>query len=70
MFNANATPPEAMTPEQRRHEIAGLLANALYRLRTRDGARSREHDLKSAVGLGSSGNQSVHVNPVNNVVRR
>ena len=34
MHQIKQTPPEAMTPEQRRQEVAGLLANGLVRLRT------------------------------------
>ena len=34
MHQINHLPPERMTPEQRRHEIASLLANGLARLRT------------------------------------
>ena len=33
MHQINHLPPERMTPEQRRHEIASLLANGLARLR-------------------------------------
>ena len=33
MYQSNHLPPERMTPEQRRHEIASMLANGLTRLR-------------------------------------
>ena len=33
MHAINQIPPDRMTPEQRRHEIASLLANGLERLR-------------------------------------
>lgn len=33
MHQINQLPPKRMTPEQRRHEIASLLANGLARLR-------------------------------------
>jgi hypothetical protein len=33
MHQINHLPPERTTPEQRRHEIASLLANGLARLR-------------------------------------
>jgi len=42
MHKINHLPPERMTPEQRRHEIASLLANGLARLRI-SGAEQSAH---------------------------
>lgn len=59
-------PPEHMTAEQRRHEIASLLANGLIRLRScgqspQAGNVARENGFD----LGFSGEQRVHSHPVN-----
>jgi hypothetical protein len=65
MHQINHLPPERMTPEQRRHEIASLLANGLARLRicgTEQSARIAE---EGEFELGFSGNQRVHSDPVN-----
>ncbi|MCM8623679.1 MAG: hypothetical protein NFW16_18580 [Candidatus Accumulibacter sp.] len=55
-----------MTAEQRRHEIASLLANGLIRLRScgqspQAGNVARENGFD----LGFSGEQRVHSHPVN-----
>ena len=60
-------PPEHMTAEQRRHEIASLLANGLIRLRSygqspQAGNLARESEFE----LAFSGHQRVHSHPVNN----
>jgi hypothetical protein len=43
MHQINHLPPERMTPEQRRHEIASLLANGLARLRISGAEQSATH---------------------------
>ncbi len=55
-------PPERMTPEQRRHEIAAVLAQGLLRLRTR-GNLPLNVSTENEFGLGFSPKQSVHVHP-------
>ncbi len=55
--------PESMTPEQRRHEVAFLLAAALIRLRCGAVSKSVNSVTEGEVLLGFSGNQSVHGNP-------
>ncbi|MQM29300.1 MAG: hypothetical protein CRU78_01595 [Candidatus Accumulibacter phosphatis] len=54
-------PPERMTPEQRRIEIALLLANGLARLRSAGEPVARENGFE----LAFSGHQRVHSHPVN-----
>jgi hypothetical protein len=54
-----------MTPEQRRHEIASLLANGLARLRISGVEQSATMAEESEFELGFSGNQRVHTDPVN-----
>ena len=62
----NQLPPEHMTAEQRRHEIASLLANGLIRLRS---AHSPQPAInlarESGFELAFSGDQRVHSHPVN-----
>jgi hypothetical protein len=65
MHQINHLPPERMTPEQRRHEIASLLANGLARLRSSGIAQSANMAAESEFELGFSGNQRVHSDPVN-----
>ena len=65
MHQINHLPPERMTPEQRRHEIASLLANGLVRLRTSGTEQSANIAEESEFELGFSGNQRVHTDPVN-----
>jgi len=65
MHQINHLPPERMTPEQRRHEIASLLANGLARLRITGAERSATGAGASEFVLGFSGNQRVHTDPVN-----
>ena len=65
MHQINHLPPERMTSEQRRHEIASLLANGLARLRI-SGAEQSVHIAEvSEFELGFSGKQRVHTDPVN-----
>ena len=65
MHQINHFPPERMTPEQRRHEIASLLANGLTRLRLFGAEQSAHIAEASEFELGFSGNQRVHSDPVN-----
>ena len=65
MHQINHLPPERMTPEQRRHEIASLLANGLARLRISDAEQCAHSAEASEFELGFSGNQRVHTDPVN-----
>lgn len=65
MHQINHLPPERMTPEQRRHEIASLLANGLARLRTTGTEQSANRTGAREFELGFSGNQRVHTDPVN-----
>ena len=46
-----------MTPEQRRHEIASLLANGLARLRVSGAEQSAKIASEGEFELGFSGNQ-------------
>lgn len=59
-------PPDRMTPEQRRREIASLLANGIARQRLADGLPSASISEDSEVLLGFHRNQSVHSDTVNN----
>ena len=65
MHQINHLPPERMTPEQRRHEIAALLANDVARLRFTGTEQSATRSEASEFELGFSGNQRVHSDPVN-----
>ena len=65
MHQINHLPPDRMTPEQRRHEIASLLANGLARLRIYSAKKSAYITEASEFELGFSGNQRVHTDPVN-----
>ena len=64
MHQINHLPPERMTPEQRRHEIASLLANGLARLRISGAEQSAHIAEASEFELGLFGNQRVHSDPV------
>ena len=59
----NHLSPDRMTPEQRRGEVASLLAAALNRLRHSAIYVPKASAQESEVLLGFSGDQSVHVNP-------
>ena len=61
MHEIKHTPPDKMTPEQRRQEVASLLANGLARLSEKDGIVTPESDFE----LGFSLQQSVHTDHVN-----
>jgi hypothetical protein len=66
MHEINHLPPERMTPEQRRREVASLLANGLIRLRNAACDQSAKDTLESEFVLGFSGHPSVHTDSVNN----
>ncbi|MGC1954064.1 MAG: hypothetical protein WA970_16135 [Gammaproteobacteria bacterium] len=66
MHEINHLPPERMTPEQRRREIASLLANGLVRLRSTCSPKSAKAPWESEFVLGFSGHPSVHTDTVNN----
>ena len=70
MHQIKHTPPEAMTPQQRRQEVAGLLANGLVRLRTAGLRAATAQPQEGEFDLGFTGNQRVHSDPVNNEVRK
>ena len=66
MHAINQLPPDRMTSEQRRREIASLLANGIARLRSADSRPSAGRTSESEFELGFSGHQRVHSDPVNN----
>lgn len=68
MHEVNHAPPERMTPQQRRSEIALLLARGLVRLRQANTAApagpASGTGLESRLDLAFSGDQRVHSDPV------
>ncbi|MDA8327559.1 MAG: hypothetical protein M0Z83_01145 [Betaproteobacteria bacterium] len=60
MHAINQIPPDRMTPEQRRHEIASLLANGLVRLRTSGTEQSANMTAESEFVLAVPSERSVH----------
>lgn len=66
MCTINHLPPERMTPEQRRREVASLLAHGLVRLRDGVFTQSAGRPTESEFELGFSGHQRLHSHPVNN----
>ncbi len=60
MHAINQIPPDRMTPEQRRNEIASLLANGLARLRSRGVAQSANMTAESEFELAIPSKRSVH----------
>jgi hypothetical protein len=56
-----------MTAEQRRGEVASLLAHGLARLRDGVSAQSSVRLAESEFELGLSGHQRLHTHPVNNL---
>ena len=68
MHRFNHLPPDRMTQEQRRREIASLLANGLVRLRNGGAAQSANMAAESEFELGFSGHQRLHSHPVNNTL--
>ena len=67
MNHSNHYPVDRMTPEERREEIASLLALGLVRLRAASVAKSANVVGKSGFQLGFTGDQSVHTDTVNNL---
>jgi uncharacterized NAD(P)/FAD-binding protein YdhS len=65
MCSSNYIPPDRMTPEQRRDEVASLLAAGLARLRCEKFVPVEEIAEKRPISLGFSGYQSVHTDPAN-----
>jgi len=66
MLQINTLPPERMTAEQRRVELAGLLAAGLCRLRQPDFAKSANTPQETPFVLGFPVEQSVHSDIDNN----
>ena len=60
MHAINQIPPNRMTPDQRRHEIASLLANGLARLRRSGVAQSANVAAESEFELAIPSERSVH----------
>jgi hypothetical protein len=54
-----------MTPDQRRLEIAAILAKGLVRLRQSNQTERQIHPTERKVLLGFSGDQSVHTDLIN-----
>ena len=63
-------PPESMTPDQRRAEVATLLALGLMRLREHNARKSAGLDPEGGLDLGFLGDQRVHSVPVNERTRK
>ena len=63
MHEINHLPPERMTPEQRRHEVAFLLANGLVRLREAAYCTSRKRPGESEFVLGFSPEERSYRHP-------
>ena len=66
MLQINTFPAERMTAEQRRAELAGLLAAGLCRLRQPDFAKSANTPQETQFVLGFPVEQSVHSDIDNN----
>jgi hypothetical protein len=65
----NHLPPERMTPEQRRSEIAALLVVGLLRLRESGLPVSPINATDRDIPLGFTATQSVHTNPAIDISR-
>ena len=65
MHPAKQVPPAALTPAQRRQEIAVLLANGLVRLRAANARAHVEGRAESGFDLGFRAPKRVHTDPVN-----
>ena len=61
----NHLPPERMTPDQRRLEIAAILAKGLVRLHQSSPVKRQIPATERKVLLGFSGDQSVHTDLIN-----
>ena len=66
MHEINHLSPDRMTPEQRRHEVAFLLAQGLVRLRDVQLKQSAKVARESEFVLGFASQKSVHNDTVNN----
>lgn len=66
MPDINYLPPERMTPEQRRREVASLLAKGLVRLRSATQGQSTTVAAESKFELAFTGHQRLHRLPINN----
>jgi hypothetical protein len=66
MHETNHIPPEKMSPEQRRQEVAFLLAQGLVRLREAATAQTEKGRWESAFVVGFACQQSVHRDSTNN----
>jgi hypothetical protein len=69
MHEINSIPPERLSPEQRRSEVAFLLAQGLVRLRQSQLERSAKGARESGFALGFTPQQSVHTVSTNNTNR-
>jgi hypothetical protein len=69
MHETNQIPPERLNPEQRRHEVAFLLAQGLVRLRDAGLEQSAKSTRESTFVLGFTPQQSVHRDSTNNTNR-
>ena len=66
MKTTNQTPPERMSAEQRRSEIASILSLGIVRLRQSNPTDRQIQSTRSSVLLAFSGDQSVHTDHLNN----
>ena len=66
MHEIKQTPPEKMSAEQRRQEVASLLANGLVRFRIRPAADVDIELPARRFELGFPAHQRVHTDHVNN----
>ena len=64
MLEVNHLPPDRMTPEQRRREVASLLARGIARLRSADSPPFERVAAENGLALAFSGHQRVHSDPV------
>jgi len=69
MQETNHIPPERLSPEQRRHEGAFLLAQGLVRLRKAETAQAEKQRGESAFVLGFASQKSVHRDSTNSTNR-
>ena len=61
MQQTNPLSPHRMTPEQRVHEVANIIANGLIRLREPAPKKAQLLDSDSDISLAMPGYRSVHV---------
>ena len=67
MQPVNRRPPDFMTVDERMDEVSALLARGISRLWEKTDTKSAIVAGQSHLGLGSSGHQSVHMDPFNPV---